>query len=55
MDSHPEKNVIEIDTTNMDISNVAALIMEIIKNNFEHMKKHNIGNIDWSEEVLKDF
>ena len=55
VDSHPEKNVIEINTTNMDISNVTALIMEIIKNNFEHMKKHNIGNIDWSEEILKDF
>jgi len=55
VDSHPEKNVIEIDTTNMDINSVAALIMEIIKNNFEHMKKHNIGNIDWSEEILKDF
>jgi adenylate kinase len=53
--SHPEKNVIEIDTTDMNISDVAVLIMEIIKNNFEHMKKHNIGNIDWSEEILKDF
>lgn len=54
MDSHHEKNVIEIDTTNMDISNVAGLIIEIIKNNFKQMKKHNIGNIDWSEEILKD-
>jgi len=53
--SHPEKNAIEIDTTDMNIIDVAALIMEIIKNKFEHMKKHNIGNIDWSEEILKDF
>lgn len=55
VDSHSEKNVIEIDTTNMDISNVATLIIEIIKNKFEHMKKYNIGHIDWSEEILKDF
>jgi len=52
---HPEKNVFEIDTTNLDINNVSELIVEIINNNFEHMKKHNIGNIDWSEEILKDF
>ena len=55
VDSHPKKNVIEIDTTDMNISDVAASIMEIIKNKFKHMKKHNIGNIDWSEEILKDF
>ncbi len=55
VDVHPEKNVFEIDTTNLDINSVSELIMEIINNNFEHMKKHNIGNIDWSEEILKDF
>ena len=55
VDVHPEKNVFEIDTTNMDINSVTYLIMEILNNNFEHMKKHNIGNIDWSEEILKDF
>jgi len=55
IDVHPEKNVFEIDTTNMDINSVTYLIMEILNNNFEHMKKHNIGNIDWSEEILKDF
>jgi len=55
VDNHPKKSVIEIDTTNMDISNLAASIIEIIKNKFEHMKKYNIGNIDWSEEILKDF
>ena len=55
VDVHPEKNVFEIDTTNLDKNSVSELIMEIINNNFEHMKKHNIGNIDWSEEILKDF
>ena len=55
IDVHPEKNVFEIDTTSMDINSVTYLIMEILNNNFEHMKKHNIGNIDWSEEILKDF
>jgi len=55
VDNHPKKSLIEIDTTNINISNLAALIIEIIKNKFEHMKKYNIGNIDWSEEILKDF
>jgi len=55
VDNHPKKNIIEIDTTHMEISNVAGLIIKIIKNNFEHMKKYNMGKIDWSEEILKDF
>ena len=52
---HSEKNIFEIDTTDKSIDSVASSIMEIIKNKFKHMKKYNIGKVDWSEEILKDF
>ena len=52
---HTEKNVFEIDTTTRSTNNLVSLIMEIIKNKFRHMKKYNIGKVDWSEEILKDF
>jgi adenylate kinase len=55
VDIHPQKNIFEIDTTAKSIDDVASSIMEIIRNKFRPMKKYNMGCIDWSEEVLKDF
>jgi len=55
VDTHPKKNIFEIDTTDKSIDDVISSIMEIIKNKFRPMKKYNIGCIDWSAEVLKDF
>ena len=55
VDIHPEKNIFEIDTTGESAKDVARSVMEITKNGFRHMKKYNIGSIDWSEEILKDF
>jgi len=52
---HQRKNIFEIDTTNKNANKVASCILEIIENRFEPMKKYNIGYIDWSEEILKDF
>jgi len=52
---YPEKSIFEIDTSNKTIESVAESIIEIIKSNFEPTKKYNIGKIDWSEEILKDF
>jgi len=51
---HSRENVFEIDTTDKNVDDAAECILEIIKNNFEHMKKYNMGNIDWSEEILKE-
>ena len=51
---YSRENIFEIDTTKNDINSVAECIVEIVKNNFEHMKKYNMGNIDWSEEILKE-
>ena len=55
VDVHPREDVFEIDTTGKSVEVVASSVMEIINNDFKHMKKYNIGNIDWSEEILKDF
>jgi len=54
-DLHSEKNIFEIDTTGEPAKDVARSVMKIIKNGFKRMKGYNIGNIDWSEEILKDF
>ena len=51
---HPDKNVFEIDTTYKKIDDVFSSIVEIIKNGFKPIKKYNIGQIDWSEEILKE-
>lgn len=52
---HPEKNIFEIDTTKKSIKSVSRSIIEIVNNKFLPIKKYNIGKIDWSEEILKDF
>jgi len=52
---HPRKNIFEIDTTDKNADQVASCIIEIVQNKFKPMKKYNIGYIDWSEEILKDF
>jgi len=55
LDLHKSKNIFEIDTTGKSIKDVFSSINEIIENKFRNMKKYNIGKIDWSEEILKDF
>jgi adenylate kinase len=55
VDLYSEKKVIEIDVTSKSIDNVASLIIKLVKDEFKDMKKYKIGNIDWSEEILKDF
>lgn len=55
LEYHSKQNVFEIDTTNKSIEEVASSVMKIIENKFKHRKKYKIGNIDWSEEILRDF
>jgi len=52
VEAHTDKNVFEIDTTNLYINEVAAKILEIIENKFKYIDKFKVGNIDWSEEVF---
>ena len=51
----PEDSIFEIDTSNKTIESISESIVEIIKSNFKPIKKYNIGKIDWSEEIFKDF
>jgi adenylate kinase len=55
MEIHPRNNIFEIDITDKSVDIAASCVIEIIKNKFKNMKKYNIGKIDWSEEILKDF
>jgi adenylate kinase len=52
---HLKKNIFEIDTTKKTIEEVVASILKIGKKNFQPTKTYNIGQIDWSEEILKGF
>jgi adenylate kinase len=51
---HKEENIFEINVSNKKIQETADLIIDLIKNKFKKMKKYKIGQIDWSEEILKD-
>lgn len=52
---HPKNNLFEIDTTHKSSQEVAASILELVKKKFRPTKTYTIGQIDWSEELLKDF
>jgi adenylate kinase len=47
------ENIFEIDTTYKSVEEVAAIIGTIVKKNFQPIKKYRLGQIDWSEEILK--
>ena len=53
-DIYSEKKIFEIDTSNSSSQSVLTSILEILKNEFKPIKKFKIGQIDWSEEILKD-
>jgi len=55
LDLHKSRNIFEIDITGKSTKDVFSSVMEIVENKFKFMKKYNIGKIDWSEEILKDF
>lgn len=55
LDKHLEGDIFEIDTTKKSVKDVASSIMELVDIEFKYMEKYKIGNIDWSEEILKDF
>ena len=55
VDIHTEKKVVEIDTTGKSVEKIAFEIIDLIKKEFKDIKKYKIVNIDWSEEILKEF
>lgn len=52
VDHHQKTNIFEIDTTHLTIEDVASAVQDIIQHNFKKRIKYNIGNIDWSDEIL---
>jgi len=54
VDIHTEKNCFEIDGTKRSINDIVNCILEIVDNKFKDIKKYKIGEIDWSDEILKD-
>ncbi|UCF50068.1 MAG: adenylate kinase family protein [Thermoplasmatales archaeon] len=55
LELHLKKDIFEINVSDKTIEQIADSIIEIINNNFKSMKKYIIGNVDWSEEILKDY
>lgn len=53
VDLHSADNIFEIDVTDESIEDIFLIILDIVKKRFKNMKKYKIGNIDWSEEILK--
>ena len=52
---HLNENIFEINTSNISVIEISQIILKLIKNKFKNNKKYKIGNINWSEEILKDF
>ena len=52
---HSKESIVEINATGKSIDEIVSIILDLIKNGFKNMQKYKIGNIDWSEEILKDF
>ena len=51
---HEEKNIFEIDTTNIEPEEIAEEIIKIISTNFLPIEKYSIGHIDWTEILNTD-
>jgi adenylate kinase len=54
IEHHSKENVFEIDTTKKSIEEVVTIIIDIVKKKFRPTKPYTIGQIDWSEEILKE-
>jgi adenylate kinase len=55
VEKHSKENIFEIDTTKKTIEEVTASIIALVKKNFEPTKTYSIGQIDWTQEILKKY
>jgi len=55
VDLHSESDIFEVDVSKKSVKDVSDIILDMVKCEFKNMKKYKIGDIDWSEEILKDF
>ena len=51
---YAKDDIFEIDTTKKTVEEVAGSIISIVKKKFRPTKTYSIGQIDWSEEILRD-
>jgi len=52
---HLKKNIFEIDTTKKTIEEVVTIIKNLVKKKFQPTKTYTIGQIDWLEEIFKEY
>lgn len=50
---HVSEDIFEIDTTKRTGEEIAAIIVRLVNKNFQPTKTYRVGQIDWSEEILK--
>jgi adenylate kinase len=55
VEHHSKENIFEIDTTKRTIEEVATIIKNLVKKKFQPTKKYTLGQIDWLEEILKEY
>jgi adenylate kinase len=51
---YAKDDIFEIDTTKKTVEEVAGSIIFLVKKKFRPTKTYSIGQIDWSEEILRD-
>jgi len=55
VEHHSKENIFEIDTTMRTIEEITTVIKNLVKKKFQPTKKYSVGQIDWSEEIFKEF
>ena len=50
---HPSEDLFEIDTTRKTAEETASAIVRLVEKNFQPTRTYSIGQIDWSEEILR--
>lgn len=52
---HLKENIFEINTTKKTIEEVTTIILNLIKKKFQPTETYTIGQIDWSDEIFKEY
>ncbi|MEF8879694.1 MAG: adenylate kinase family protein [Candidatus Thermoplasmatota archaeon] len=55
LEVHSQSDVFEIDTTSINIDDVSSVIKKLVEKDFKSNKGYEVGKVDWSEEILKNF
>jgi adenylate kinase len=52
---HTKNHIFEIDTTSKTTDEITSIIITLVNHKFKPTKPYSIGQIDWSEEILKKY